>query len=66
MTEDDLEVLSFLDRLPRKIPTRALVRAYLSSDKIVDVDGMCFLLVSTLFYFDIWLNPCYLQISWQV
>jgi len=40
MIEDDLEVLSVLDGLPRHIPTRALVRAYLSSDKIVDVDGM--------------------------
>jgi len=53
MTEDDLEVLSVLDGLPRQIPTRALVRAYLPSDKIADVDGMCLLLVSTLFYFDI-------------
>ena len=53
MTEDDLEVLSVLDGLPRQIPTRAIVCAYLSSNKIVDVDGMFLLLVSALFYFDI-------------
>ena len=64
MTEDDLEVLSVLDGLPCQIPTRALVRAYLSFGKIADVDGMCLLLVSILFYFEIRLNPGYLQISW--
>jgi len=40
MTDDDLEVLSVLDQLPRKIPTRPLVRAYLSSDRCVDIDSM--------------------------
>jgi len=44
MTDDDLEVLSVLDQLPRKIPTRSLVCAYLSTDRCVDVDGMCFYL----------------------
>jgi len=44
MTEDDLEVVSVLDELPRKIPTRPLVCAYLSLKKIVDVDGMSFYL----------------------
>jgi len=42
MTEDDLEVLSVLDGLPRKIPTRPLVCAYLSPQKIIDFDGMLF------------------------
>jgi len=40
MTEDDVEVLSVLDGLPHKIPTHALVRAYLSYDKIAYADGM--------------------------
>jgi len=40
MIEDDLEVLSVLDILPRKISTRPLVHAYLSPQKIVDVDYM--------------------------
>jgi len=40
MIDDDLEVLSVLDQLPRKIPTWSLVRAYLSSDRCVDIDGM--------------------------
>jgi len=42
MTDDDLEVLSNLDQLPCNIPTRPLVRAYLSPDKIVDGDDMLF------------------------
>jgi len=40
MTDDDLEVLSVLDQLPRKTPTQSLVHAYLSTDRCVDVDGM--------------------------
>ena len=60
MIKDDLEVLSVLDGLPRQIPTQALIRAYLSSDKIVDVDGVSLLLVSTLFTltFDLILVTC--------
>jgi len=42
MIEDDLEMLSVLDRLPHKIPTRSLVRAYLSLQKVIDVGGMSF------------------------
>jgi len=44
MTEDDLEVLLVLDGFPCKIPTRPLVRAYLSPKKIIDVDSMSFYL----------------------
>jgi len=42
MTDDDLEVQSVLDELPRKIPIQPLVCVYLSPKKIVDVDGMSF------------------------
>jgi len=42
MTEDDLEVLWVLEGLPHKIPTRPLVRPYLSPQKIVDVNSMLF------------------------
>jgi len=52
MTNDDLEVLSILDPLPRKILTRPLVRAYLSSDKCADVDGMCFYSSQRSFHYD--------------
>ena len=52
MTDDDLEVLSVLDHLPRKIPTRSLVRAYLSPDRCVDVDGMCLYLSYCALYHD--------------
>jgi len=52
MNDDDLKVLSILDRLPRKILTRPLVRDYLLSDKCADVDGMCFYSSQCFSYFD--------------
>jgi len=53
LIREDLETLTTLDKLPRKIPTQQLIQVFLSPTQLRDVEGMppCLSLLSPLFLY---------------
>jgi len=43
MTDEDQIIFSLFDRLPRRLPTRKILKLYLCSQRWVDLSGMCVL-----------------------
>jgi len=46
MTDEDQIIFSLFDRLPRRLPTRKILKLYLYSQRWVDLSGMCVLAFS--------------------
>jgi len=46
MTDEDQIIFNLFDRLPRRLPTRKILKLYLCSQRWVDLSGMCVLMFS--------------------